>query len=192
MSYTVLSFGFNSHSQKHIQLSALVLEVSPNSVEHVKTSFIGVHPYSTVLQGKPDIPIVVLECMPNSEQQLLLWGFEHLKDKQIKQFLMMMKRGNSTKSFAVITRDHEDCECLCEDIQQLHSRVYQRPSPLASDPVEFPKWSLWRTGKGATPCSPNQDVELEAEGDRVCGKGLHCEVCTEGRGITCHQCGFKW
>ncbi|KAF9510577.1 hypothetical protein BS47DRAFT_1395889 [Hydnum rufescens UP504] len=83
---TALSFGFNSHSRKHIQLSALVLEVSSDSVEHVKTSFVGVHPYSTVLKGKPDIPIVVSECMPNSEKQLQLWGFERLKDNQIKRF----------------------------------------------------------------------------------------------------------
>ncbi|KAF9506001.1 hypothetical protein BS47DRAFT_1367680 [Hydnum rufescens UP504] len=89
-------------------LSALVLEVSSDSIEHVKTSFVGVHPYSTVLKGKPNIPIVVSECMPNSEKQLRLWGFERLKDNQIKRFLTMTRRGNSTKSLVAITRDPED------------------------------------------------------------------------------------
>ncbi|KAF9504234.1 hypothetical protein BS47DRAFT_1442897 [Hydnum rufescens UP504] len=150
-SYTTLSFGFNSHSRKPIQLSALVLEVSSDSVKHVKTSFIGVHPYSTILKGKPDIPIVVSECVPNSEKQLRLWGFERLKDNQIKWFLTMTRRGNSTKSLAAITRDPEDRECLRQDIVWLHSGVYQRPSPLASDPAAFSKWSLWTTGK-ELPC----------------------------------------
>ncbi|KAF9505192.1 hypothetical protein BS47DRAFT_1368242 [Hydnum rufescens UP504] len=128
-------------------LSALVLEVSSDSVEHAKTSFVGVHPYSTILKGKPDIPIVVSECMPNSEKQLRLWGFERLKDNQIKRFLMMTRRGNSTKSLAAIARDPEDRECLHQDMGRLHSGVYQRPSSLASNPVAFPKWSLWMTGK---------------------------------------------
>jgi hypothetical protein len=61
------------------------------------------------------------------------------------------EEGQLSKSFAVIARDHEDCECLCEDIQWLHSGVYQRPSPLACDLAEFPKWSLWMTGK-ELPC----------------------------------------
>ncbi|KAF9520671.1 hypothetical protein BS47DRAFT_1357465 [Hydnum rufescens UP504] len=91
--------------------------------------------------------MMVSECMPNSEKQLQLWGFECLKDNQIKWFLTMMRRGNSTKSMAAIARDPEDQECLCQDIGWLHSRVYQRPSSLASNPVAFPKWSLWMTGK---------------------------------------------
>ncbi|KAF9507240.1 hypothetical protein BS47DRAFT_1366764 [Hydnum rufescens UP504] len=168
MSYTTLSFGFNSHSRKPIQLSALVLEVS---VEHAKTLFIGVHPYSTILKGKPDIPIVVSECVPNSEKQLRLWGFECLKDNQIKRFLMMTRRGNSTKSLVAITRDPEDRECLHQDIVQLHSGVYQRPSPLASDPAAFSKWSLWMTGKEPPHVHPiemsnsKQKAIKSAEGD---------------------------
>ncbi|KAF9504049.1 hypothetical protein BS47DRAFT_1369070 [Hydnum rufescens UP504] len=148
---TALSFGFNSHSRKHVQLSALVLEVSSNSVEHAKMLFVGVHLYSTILKGKPNIPIVVSECMPNSEKQLRLWGFECVKDNQIKWFLMMTRRGNSTKSLVAIARDPEDRECLCQDIGWLHSGVYQRPSSLASNLVAFPRWSLWTTGK-EPPC----------------------------------------
>ncbi|KAF9504728.1 hypothetical protein BS47DRAFT_1368593 [Hydnum rufescens UP504] len=104
---------------------------------------------------------MVSKCMPNSEKQLRLWGFERLKDNQIKQFLTMMRRGNSTKSLAAIARDSEDRECLRQDMGWLHSRVYQRPSSLASNPVAFPKWSLWTTGKEPPCVHPIETLNLK-------------------------------